>query len=203
VGYTVLVPTIFAVMATATPSAPSRPIPLSSPWSRSLGPPLSPRRPGDHCDLLALHEDRQRVGVITLRLCVAVLMGLTISHPDHVAPVPRRRHHGDRSGARQRDRGHPQDLRHPKGCSRKQTHYASSGVDKQRKLYDESFEAKFVKSGPIPLPRPLSTGTLNAEQATSTNELRRRPKATRQELADLATRIKTSGRTRRPRCKPS
>jgi hypothetical protein len=192
IGYTVLVPTIFALISAsyAVSTLTKNPVVITLvaiAWSaiillvdRAIIASYSPfMKPGS------------KIAVVTLRIAVAVLMGLTVSHP-HTHRLLKDTITTQIEAERAKE---IEELRktfaEQKGQLDTRLATASAELDKQRKALEDSYEAKFIRPSDALATATVSTGLTAQEQLDLERRTEDAAKGLKQELADLDARIQT------------
>jgi hypothetical protein len=189
IGYTVLVPTLFALLAAsyAVSTLTSNPAVITAVallWAAII---LFVDRA-----IIATHSPFMKTGskslVLCLRLGIAVLMGLTVSHPLTLLLFR------DTITARiEADRDQEiETLRQSFAVEKQAIENRIAGVqaeiDKQHRLREESYEAKFLRPADAAA-APALSGLTPEEQAQLARRQEEATLTLRQEAAELATRI--------------
>jgi hypothetical protein len=193
IGYTVLVPTIFALIAAsyAVSTLTSNAFvitAISIAWAAII---LIVDRA-----IIATYSPFMKIGskaaVITLRIGVAVLMGLTVSHPLTLLLFK------DTINAQieaERDReieAHREKFTTQKKEVETRTAAVLAELDKLHQRLEDSYEAKFIRPSDA-LTAPSVSAALTAEEQLAVDQRSEEAAKTfRTELADLATRIQAT-----------
>jgi len=193
IGYTVLVPTLFALMAAsyAVSTLTSNPfviVAVALVWAAII---LFVDRA-----IIATHSPFMKAGskslVLTLRLGIAVLMGLTVSHPLTLLLFK------DTIMARiEADRDQEIETLRASFAEEKQAVEAriavvQTEIEKQHRLREESYEAKFIRASDAVATGPAAPGLSPEELTLLTQRQEEATKALRQEAADLAIRLQVT-----------
>jgi len=190
VGYTVLVPTIFSLMAasyavsTLTPNVFIITV-IAIAWAAII---LFVDRA-----IIATHSPfmvaTNKAMVVTLRLAIAVLMGLTVSHPltlllfdqtidDQIAKT------------RAADMAELRDsFAEQKKAIEGRMAVAQSVLDKQNADWDATFDPKFLRDAEQAVQAPVAAGLTAEEQAVIGQRTEEAAKPLREELAGVNTRV--------------
>ncbi len=192
IGYTVLVPTIFALISASYAVSTLTKNPaiitlIAIAWSAII---LLVDRA-----IIASYSPFMKAGskaaVVTLRMAVAVLMGLTVSHPltlllfkDTIATQIEEERAKEIEELRK-------TFSEQKGTLDARLATASTELDKQRKALEDSYEAKFIRPSDALATATVSTGLTPQEQLDLEKRTEDAAKGLKQELADLDARIQT------------
>jgi hypothetical protein len=189
IGYTVLVPTIFALLSASYAASTLTPNPyviwgVAFAWSVII-------LLVDRAIIATYSPDLHffsKAGVITLRVCVAMLMGATVSHPltlllfkDTINAEIEAKRDLELAQARDAFAGRKKEL---EGNIERQ----QAEVDRQRQRYEDSYQPK-VLEGPGAAATPLPGGLTPQEQAQLQQRTEEAAKPFRAELADVEARL--------------
>ncbi|RFC44386.1 MAG: protein of unknown function DUF4407/DUF4407 [Verrucomicrobia bacterium] len=190
IGYTVLVPTIFALISAsyAVSTLTHNPVIITLiaiAWAaiilivdRAIISSYSP-----------FMKSASKIAVVTLRITVAVLMGLTVSHPLTLLLFKDTITAQIEAGRAQEVEALHQTFQDRRAVLDARLAAASAEQDKQRKARDESYEAKFIRPTQAADSSPVQIGLTAAEELDLKNRTEAAVAGLKGELASLVADI--------------